>query len=95
MYPGVGTFVLIRPAQTFYERIKIDDLVLKVVAPYRDGVKRTAVEILTDIIGATTQGSSPIESRQIENDLHGQLNHDALSTGMQINKVEITGITTH
>ena len=23
MYPGVGTFVLIRPAQTFYERIKI------------------------------------------------------------------------
>ena len=91
----MGTFVLIRPTQTFYERIKIDDLVLKVVAPYRDGVKRTAVEILTDIIGATTQGSSPIESRQIENDLHGQLNHDALSTGMQINKVEITGITTH
>ncbi len=29
MYPGVGTFVLIRPTQTFYERIKlliIDDL---------------------------------------------------------------------
>ena len=24
MYPGVGTFVLIRPAQTFYERIKFD-----------------------------------------------------------------------
>ena len=24
MYPGVGTFVLIRPAQTFYERIKVD-----------------------------------------------------------------------
>ena len=23
MYPGVGTFVLIRPAQTFYERIKV------------------------------------------------------------------------
>ena len=23
MYPGVGTFVLIRPTQTFYERIKI------------------------------------------------------------------------
>ena len=23
MYPGVGTFVLIRPAQTFYERIKL------------------------------------------------------------------------
>ena len=23
-YPGVGTFVLIRPAQTFYERIKVD-----------------------------------------------------------------------
>ena len=23
MYPGAGTFVLIRPAQTFYERIKI------------------------------------------------------------------------
>ena len=23
MYPGVGTFVLIRPAQTFYERINI------------------------------------------------------------------------
>ena len=22
MYPGVGTFVLIRPTQTFYERIK-------------------------------------------------------------------------
>ena len=22
-YPGVGTFVLIRPAQTFYERIKL------------------------------------------------------------------------
>ena len=22
MYPGAGTFVLIRPAQTFYERIK-------------------------------------------------------------------------
>ena len=25
MYPGVGTFVLIRPAQTFCERIKIDE----------------------------------------------------------------------
>ena len=24
MYPGVGTFVLIRPAQTFYERITFD-----------------------------------------------------------------------
>ena len=24
MYPGVGTFVLIRPAQTFYERIMLD-----------------------------------------------------------------------
>ena len=24
MYPGVGTFVLIRPAQTFYERIKLE-----------------------------------------------------------------------
>ena len=24
MYPGVGTFVLILPAQTFYERIKVD-----------------------------------------------------------------------
>ena len=24
MYPGVGTFVLIRPAQTFYERININ-----------------------------------------------------------------------
>ena len=24
MYPGVGTFVLIRPAQTFYERINVD-----------------------------------------------------------------------
>ena len=23
MYPGVGTFVLIRPAQTFYERIRL------------------------------------------------------------------------
>ena len=23
MYPGVGTFVLIRPAQTFYERINL------------------------------------------------------------------------
>ena len=23
LYPGVGTFVLIRPTQTFYERIKI------------------------------------------------------------------------
>ena len=23
MYPGVGAFVLIRPAQTFYERIKL------------------------------------------------------------------------
>ena len=23
MYPGVGTFVLIRPTQTFYERIKL------------------------------------------------------------------------
>ncbi len=23
MYPGAGTFVLIRPAQTFYERIKL------------------------------------------------------------------------
>ena len=23
MYPGVGTFVLIRPTQTFYERIKV------------------------------------------------------------------------
>ncbi len=28
MYPGVGTFVLIRPTQTFYERIKLaaDDI---------------------------------------------------------------------
>ena len=26
MYPGVGTFVLIRPAQTFYERIKLANL---------------------------------------------------------------------
>ena len=25
MYPGVGTFVLIRPTQTFYERINIDE----------------------------------------------------------------------
>ena len=25
MYPGVGTFVLIRPAQTFYERINVHD----------------------------------------------------------------------
>ena len=24
MYPGAGTFVLIRPAQTFYERINLD-----------------------------------------------------------------------
>ena len=24
MYPGVGTFVLIRPTQTFYERIKLE-----------------------------------------------------------------------
>ena len=24
LYPGVGTFVLIRPAQTFYERIKLE-----------------------------------------------------------------------
>ena len=24
MYPGVGTFVLIRPTQTFYERINLD-----------------------------------------------------------------------
>ena len=24
MYPGEGTFVLIRPAQTFYERIKYE-----------------------------------------------------------------------
>ena len=24
MYPGVGTFVLIRPAQTFYERIMVE-----------------------------------------------------------------------
>ena len=24
LYPGVGTFVLIRPTQTFYERIMID-----------------------------------------------------------------------
>ena len=26
MYPGVGTFVLIRPTQTFYERINLDVL---------------------------------------------------------------------
>ena len=25
MYPGKGTVVLIRPARTFYERIKLDD----------------------------------------------------------------------
>ena len=25
MYPGVGTFVLIRPAQTFYERINLGE----------------------------------------------------------------------
>ena len=24
MYPGVGTFVLVRPAQIFYERIKVE-----------------------------------------------------------------------
>ena len=24
MYPGVGAFVLIRPAQTFYERIRVE-----------------------------------------------------------------------
>ena len=49
MYPGEGTFVLIRPAQTFYERIKIRSNVLtegnirdlvKVVAEETDGVTR-------------------------------------------------------
>ena len=29
MYPGVGTFVLIRPTQTFYERIIVRYLILK------------------------------------------------------------------
>ena len=28
MYPDVGTFVLIRPTQTFYERIKLRDELL-------------------------------------------------------------------
>ena len=31
MYPGVGTFVLIRPAQTFYERIKIGRILVPLV----------------------------------------------------------------
>ena len=29
MYPGVGTFVLIRPTQTFYERIKVEWLAVR------------------------------------------------------------------
>ena len=32
MYPGKGTVVLIRPAQTFYERIKLRGLSIRAIA---------------------------------------------------------------
>ena len=44
-YPGVGTFVLIRPAQTFYERIKYDLISVEACErwfAYRDNRNDTA-----------------------------------------------------
>ena len=45
MYPGVGTFVLIRPTQTFYERIKHDLISMEACErwfAYRDNRNDTA-----------------------------------------------------
>ena len=48
MYPGVGTFVLIRPTQTFYERIKIERNRLGYKVPSQSG-NGTYVVSLDDV----------------------------------------------
>ena len=50
MYPGAGTFVLIRPAQTFYERIKIGYEISFTRHFYKPQPLRPLEEIRADIL---------------------------------------------
>ena len=52
MYPGVGAFVLIRPAQTFYERILIDEGRLKEPV----GVQISTAVIIAELIALFVVG---------------------------------------
>ena len=57
MHPGVGTFVLIRPTQTFYERIKIAHA--KIYLLERDGLRRV-------IVGSANLSETAFSGRQAE-----------------------------
>ncbi len=56
MYPGAGTFVLIRPAQTFYERINFAKV------EFRD-INRIIVDSLEEIDAELECGQALVEKK--------------------------------
>ena len=60
MYPGAGTFVLIRPAQTFYERINIEQIDVKdLVGEAIEGIRRDAGDKY-DFVTDVSPGTPPV-----------------------------------
>ena len=77
MYPGVGTFVLIRPTQTFYERIKVATRVTIQATHSGDfqGVPPTGKEVTTTGIVIMRIADGKIAEEWVEFDAMGMMQH--------------------